>query len=55
MSMKKHLNFLELLYQKKKNTPCDFLIDETDADSYSFHIFFCNFLDVYDVQIELSG
>ena len=45
MSIKKHLNFLELLY-KKKNIPCDFLIDEIDVDSYFFH----NFLDVYVVQ-----
>ena len=43
---KKHLNFLELLYKKKENIPCDFLIDEIDVDSYFFH----NFLDVYVVQ-----
>ena len=46
MSIKKHLNFLELLYKKKENIPCDFLIDEIDVDSYFFH----NFLDVYVVQ-----
>ena len=46
MSIKKHLNFLELLYKKKENIPCDFLIDEIDVDSYIFH----NFLDVYVVQ-----
>ena len=46
MSIKKHLNFLELLYKKKENIPCDFLIDEIDIDSYFFH----NFLDVYVVQ-----
>ena len=46
MSIKKHLNFLELLYKKKENIPCDFLIDEIDVDSY----FFYNFLDVYVVQ-----
>ena len=46
MSIKKHLNFLELLYKKKENIPCDFLIDEIDVDSYFFH----NFLDVYFVQ-----
>ena len=45
MSIKNNLNFLELLY-KKKNIPCDFLIDEIDVDSYFFH----NFLDVYIVQ-----
>ena len=44
MSIKTHLNFLELLYKKKENFPCDFLIDEIDVDSY------CNFLDVYVVQ-----
>ena len=46
MSIKKHLNFLELLYKKKENIPCDFLIDEIDVESYFFH----NFLDVYVVQ-----
>ena len=46
MSIKKHLNFLELLYKKKENIPCVFLIDEIDVDSYFFH----NFLDVYVVQ-----
>ena len=47
MSIKKHLNFLELLYKKKENISCDFfLIDEIDVDSYFFH----NFLDVYVVQ-----
>ena len=46
MSIKKHLNFLQLLYKKKENIPCDFLIDEIDVDSYFFH----NFLDVYIVQ-----
>ena len=40
------MNFLELLYRKKENIPCDFLIDEIDVDSYFFH----NFLDVYLVQ-----
>ena len=34
MSIKKHLNFLELLYKKKENIPCDFPIDEIDVDSY---------------------
>ena len=46
MSIKKHLNFLEILYKKKENIPCDFLIDEIDVDSYFFH----SFLDVYIVQ-----
>ena len=46
MSIKKHLNFLELLYKKKEKFPCDFLIDEIDVNSYFFH----NFLDVYIVQ-----
>ena len=46
MLIKKHLKFLELLYKKKENIPCDFLIDEIDVDSYFFH----NFLDVYIVQ-----
>ena len=40
------MNFLELLYKKKENIPCDFLIDEIDVDSYFFH----NFLDVHVVQ-----
>ena len=35
-----------LLYRKKENFPCDFLIDEIDVDSYFFH----TFLDVYVVQ-----
>ena len=46
MSIKKHLNFLELLYKKKGKIPIDFLFDETDVESYFFH----NFLDVYFVQ-----
>ena len=46
MSIKKHLNFLVLLYKKKENIPCDFFIDEIDVYSYFFH----NFLDVYVVQ-----
>ena len=46
MSTKKHKNFLELLYKKKKYIPCDFLIDEIDVDSYFFH----NFLDVCVIQ-----
>ena len=46
MSIKKHLSFLELLYKKKEKIPIDFLIDEIDVDSYSFH----NFLDVFIVQ-----
>ena len=46
MSIKKHLNFLELLYKKKENIPCGFLNDEIGVDSYFFH----NFLDVYIVQ-----
>ena len=41
--LKMHLNFLELLYKKKENISCDFLIDELDVISYFFH----NFLDVY--------
>ena len=44
MSIKKRLNFLELLF-KKKITPCNFLIDETYLVFYFFH----NFLDVYVV------
>ena len=40
------MNFLELLYKKKENILCDFLIDEIDVDSYFFH----NFLEVYIVQ-----
>ena len=47
MSIKKNLKFLELLYKKKEKIPIDFLIDETDVESYFFH----NFLDVYVVQI----
>ena len=46
MSIKKHLNFFELLFKKKENIPCHFLMDEIDVDSYFFH----NFLDVYVVQ-----
>ena len=46
MSIKKHLNFLELIYKKKENIPCEFLIDEIDVNSYFFH----NFLDVYVAQ-----
>ena len=46
MSIKKHLNILELLYKKKENIPCDFFIDEIDVDSYLIH----NFLDVLVVQ-----
>ena len=46
MSIKKHLSFLELLYEKKEKIPIDFLIDEIDVDSYFFH----NFLDVFIVQ-----
>ena len=46
MSIKKHLNFLEVLYKKKESILCNFLIDEIDADSYFFH----NLLDVYVVQ-----
>ena len=49
MSIKKHLNFLELLHKKKENILYDFLIDEIDADSC---FFFQMFLDVYVVQIE---
>ena len=45
MPFKKHMIFLEYLYKKKENIPCDFLIDEIDVDSYFFH----NFLDVYVV------
>ena len=46
MSIKKHFNFLELLYKKKESNPCDFLIDEIDVDFYLFH----NFFDSYIVQ-----
>ena len=46
MSIEKPFNFRELLYKKKEKIPCDFLIDETDVDSYFFH----NFWDVYVVQ-----
>ena len=46
MSIKKNLNFLDLLYKKKEKTPFDFLIDGIDVDSYFFH----NFLDVFIVQ-----
>ena len=46
MSIKKHLNFLELLYTKKEKIPIDNLIDEIDVEFYFFH----NFLDVYFVQ-----
>ena len=49
MSIKKHLNFLKLLYKKKENIPCDFLIDEIDVDSLDSY-FFHNFLDVYVVH-----
>ena len=40
---------LKIVYQKdkkKEKIPVDFLIDEIDVDSYSFH----NFLDVFIVQ-----
>ena len=50
MSIKKLLNFLELL-NKKKNFMCDFLNDEIDVDSCFFH----NFLDVYVVQNGVLG
>ena len=33
MSVKKHLNFFELLYKKKDRSPFDFLIYEIDVDS----------------------
>ena len=33
------MNILEVLYKKKENIPCDFLIDEIDVDSYFFHNF----------------
>ena len=46
MSIKKHLNFLELLYKKKGKIQIDFHIDKIDVESYFFH----NFLDVYVVQ-----
>ena len=46
MSIKKHMIFLELLYKKKEKIRIDFLIDETDVDSYFFH----NCLDVYVVR-----
>ena len=46
MSIKKHLNFLELVYKKKGKIPIDFFIDEIDVESYFFH----NFLEVYVVQ-----
>ena len=39
MSIKKHLNFLELLYKKKEKIPIDFLIDEIDVESYFFTVF----------------
>ena len=45
-SFKKHMILLELLYKKKEKIRIDFLIDETDVDSYFFH----NFLDVYVVR-----
>ena len=51
MSIKKHLNFLELLYKKKEKIPCDFLIDEIDIDAYFFH----NFLDLYVFQNRVFG
>ena len=44
MSIKKHLNFYELIYKKKN--PIDFLIDEIDVDPYFFHKFWA----VYIVQ-----
>ena len=44
ISKEKHLNFLELLQEKKIQT--DFLFDEIDVDFYLF----VNFLDVYNVQ-----
>ena len=50
MSIKKHLNFLDLLYKKKEKTPFDFLIDGIDVDSYFFTIFWTFLLD----KIELS-
>ena len=47
MSIKKHFNFLWLLYNKKKNIPCDFLIDEIEVHSYVFSQFL---VDDYVVQ-----
>ena len=46
MSIKKHVNFLALIYKKKEKIPIDFLIDEIDVDPY----FFLNFLNVFIVQ-----
>ena len=46
MSVKKFLNFLELLYKKKVKIPNDFLIDEIYNDSY----FFIIFGRLYDIQ-----
>ena len=42
MSFKKHLNFLELFYEKKEKNSNDFLHDEIDLDFYFFH----KFLDI---------
>ena len=46
MSIKKHLNFLELLNKKKEKNPINFLIGEIDVNTYLIH----NFLDVFIVQ-----
>ena len=46
MSIKKHLNFLELFYKKKGKVLTGFLFDEIDIDSY----FFQKFLGVFFVQ-----
>ena len=46
MSIKKHLNFLELLNKKKEKNSIDFLIGEIDVNTYLIH----NFLDVFIVQ-----
>ena len=45
MSIKTHLNFLELTYKKKRKYSVCFFVDETDVDSYFSH----NFLDFYVV------
>ena len=50
MSIQKHLNFFELLYNKKENIPCDSLIDELELVSY----FFRNFWKFMLSKIEFS-
>ena len=44
MSIKKQLNFFDLIYYKKEKNPIDFPIDKTNVDSNLFHNSFGHFL-----------